>query len=50
MTLIAMLRSAHTARTLCGIFLVAVASAGCSKEEPTKDQLLSRAKFCRGAI
>ena len=24
--------------------LVAVASAGCSKEEPTKDQLLSRAK------
>jgi hypothetical protein len=24
--------------------LVAVTSAGCSKEEPTKDQLLSRAK------
>ena len=43
MTLIAMLRSAHTARTLCGIFLMAAASSGCSKHEESKETLLSRA-------
>ena len=43
MTLIAMLSSAHTARTLCGIFLMAVASSGCSKESESKEKLLSRA-------
>jgi tetratricopeptide (TPR) repeat protein len=42
MTLIAML-SAHTARTLCGIFLMAAASSGCSKHEESKETLLSRA-------
>ena len=43
MTLIAMLSSAHTARTLCGIFLMAAASSGCSKHEESKETLLSRA-------
>ena len=43
MTLIAMLSSAHTARTLCGIFLMAVVSSGCSKHEESKETLLSRA-------
>jgi tetratricopeptide (TPR) repeat protein len=43
MTLIAMLSSAHTARTLCGIFLMAAASAGCSKDEESKETVLSRA-------
>ena len=44
MTLIAMLSSAHTARRLCGIFLMAAASSGCSKESESKEAHLARAK------
>jgi tetratricopeptide (TPR) repeat protein len=43
MTLMTMLSSAHTARALCGIFLMAAVSSGCSKHEESKETLLSRA-------
>jgi tetratricopeptide (TPR) repeat protein len=42
MTLIGMLSSAHTTGALCGIFLMAAASSGCSEHE-SKEALLARA-------